>query len=520
MRLFQILSLVFSLLLWAGASTAQPFDAGAVGGACLDADTPCLQGICNTDIGLCVPCGMPGQAACQTETGGYSCNLAGLGFSPRIAGGGKLPICVSSASADCGEVGLAACLRDGALTCYRGTLVGTSCAACGDIGQACCADTAYACDYGTCHGGTCLPKPVSAQDQIINAIDDCQFSEAQNLIAALPAGTTYLAEVQAALVAALDRESQVLDLLNTANGLSSSARSHLFANDHGNAALDFHAALARLRLALELTKCPSNRNVLENAITAAEQNIEQAQSGVALAQAQAAIDFCLFDTARTILAEIPSPNAQRDALAARTTEIVATESRVQGVVIEGWALNNTGDQQLANGQYEHALASYNAAHDMFMRARQLTNCPDIRSAMDDALALAGRNILLADEGPAEVSDQPVTPGIPITGSDTMHPCLDLLSAPADYYVSGYQRGLGGGGTFWLMYGQYICGMGGQFSTLNEAELVAYSCDRDGNQYTNCRVTNRNLVESWDVEDGTITYHFDGGDYWIVLTPAE
>ncbi len=73
-----------------------------------------------------------------------------------------------------------------------------------------------------------------------------------------------------------------------------------------------------------------------------------------------------------------------------------------------------------------------------------------------------------------------------------------------------------------MKGQTICGFDGSFSILSNDALVSYSCDREGDQYLNCRETKRSPITSWNVGPDGVTYHYnhDGNEYWIVVSVLE
>ncbi len=73
---------------------------------------------------------------------------------------------------------------------------------------------------------------------------------------------------------------------------------------------------------------------------------------------------------------------------------------------------------------------------------------------------------------------------------------------------------------WLMKEQFICGLDSSFSIFSESALVAYSCDREGDQYINCREVKRRPVDSRAVVDDGVTYRFENGDYWIVIFEIE
>lgn len=497
---FTILALLFSTL----AAPAQPIGAGSIGGACL-ADQSCGQGVCDQNLDLCIACGMPGEAACTEADGQFSCHLPSRGYAPVPTTNGQQMLCGNPASDDCGQVGALACRRDGAPYCYYGTLAGAYCAACGDYGQACCADTVYECDYGSCQAGTCLPDPNTGGSQITAAIADCRFKDAQSLLAAAPAPAA-----QAALTAAMAREARVATLFSAAQDLSRQARLSYLDEDHGNAALAFREAMARLLRASALTQCVSSLLALDESLEIAARGLDQSQTEGALDTARQALGLCLFDLAEESLVSLVS-SPERAALLQRVAERRATEARALTQYQAAQALNTTGQTQLANSQFTQALASFNAAHAGFMQVRQLTHCEDTRSQIDNALAIVGRNILRADEGPQEVA-----PAAALQAS-APHICLDP-AIPAPHYVVGYQRYFGGGSTSWEMKDAYICGFYGAFSTLSPEALVAYSCDREGDQYINCRETMRTPVDSWDVvPDGVkVTYRHNGGEYWIVI----
>ena len=518
-KLSHVISLISLIMAWAVIGNAQPTDPGSIGGACLSENPTCVTGVCDSSIGICVPCGMPGEAACQMADGQLDCYLTDWGYAPGAAG--QLPICVNDTIDDCGQVGAAACLRNGQPYCYYGVLTGAAgsgqsyCAACGDIGQACCLDTVYDCDYGTCQSGKCLPSSSTAQDQISAAIQACRFPEAQQLIDTSAGG----ASLQADLDKAMAREDRVRILFEASRDIAREARADSVASDPGNAALKFHAALDRLQRARALSQCAASLLVLDEGIAMTERNIKQTHSDVALAEAESAIGLCLFDQAQRALGNVIAPTEQHDILAQRLTEAKAREARVLQIYTEAQALNVTGKQQLANDQFEQALLSFNAAHRLITQAQQLTNCTITRAQIDDALARVGRNILLAADGPPEVTDPSVGIVGPITNPTAAHPCLDL-DIPVDYMVSGYRRYIGGGGTAWMMKGPYICGFEGTYSTLTAAEMVAFVCDVEGGQYSNCRETKRTPVDSWEPVDDGITYRFNNGDFWIVLHPME
>ena len=529
-------NLVYSCLLvilnltWAGvglAQSAQP-DAGVVGGACMAGDTPCWVGVCDTSLGgsgMCVPCGMPGEAACLSPDGALSCHLAGMGFAP-ISSAEGMPICATSDSTDCGEVGLTACLRDGQPYCYRGALVHRDgeayCASCGDIGQACCLDTKYQCDYGSCQGGICLGQVTAGRDQIIALIDDCRLSEARGLIDALPAGTSYLDADQPALDAADKRENEVRTLFAAAKDIARAAKADYTAEDYGNAEQKFRNALAELQKARALTRCPRTRLVLDEGLAVTQRNIDRSQTNVSFATVEQAIKICEFGLAHAALDQIAATDPRRAVLAQRLDEVEGTEKRVLGIYNEARALNSKGKRQLENGDFATASANFAAARDLFTRTRQLTNCLSTRNTIDDALAAVGRNIIRVDIFRADQDQEGVYDnlGVDLYDLDGAHPCLDS-SVPVDNYVAGYKRYFGGGTTSSPMKGRYICGYGGAFSILSQSALVAYRCDRNGDRYENCREVKRQTVDSQVTgADGIVTHVLDGGDYWIVVLPPK
>jgi len=496
-----------------GLAHAQPIGSGQLGGPCEAGSQFCAQSVCDQNLGICVACGMPGEFACEDEEGQPRCHLPSSGYAPVRASNGQDMICGNSESEDCGQVGTLACERNGAPYCYYGSLSGLYCAACGDFGQACCADTVYECDYGSCQGGTCLPDTNTGGSQITAALIDCRFKDAQNLIAALPAGSR--AAPQAALDAALVREDRVKALFEASRDISRDARLYYLEEDYGNAALAFRDSIARLQRAKDLTECVSSVLVLDEAIEMTMRTLEQSQTEVAIVIATDALDQCLFDLAAESLAGVPSPSPQRDALLQRLNEMKATEARVLTMYQAAQALNATGKAQLLNNQFQPALASFNAAHSAFGQVRQLTNCDATRNQIDEALAIVGRNILQADEGPPEVTPPAVV------SPPAAHVCLDA-SVPATHIVASYQRYLGGGTSASFMKGQTICGFEGSFSTLSTDALVSYNCDREGDQYLNCRETKRSPITSWNVGPDGVTYHYkrDGNEYWIIVGVLE
>jgi len=498
---------------WAGLAHAQPIEPGQLGGACEAGSQYCAQSVCDQNLNLCVACGMPGEAACEDEEGRFSCHLPSSGYAPVPASNGQNMICGNSESEDCGQVGTLACVREGQPYCNYGALLGAYCVACGDFGQACCSNTVYDCDYGSCQGGTCLPDATAGVSQITTAIIDCRFKDAQNMIAALPVGNR--ATFQTSLDAAMAREDRVAALFEASRDISREARLSYLAEDFGNAALAYRDSIARLMRAKELTQCVSSLLVLDESLEMTERNLDQSQTEVALGTAARALDLCLFDLADESLAGIPSPNPQRDALMQRADEMRAVEARVLDMYQAAQALNATGKTQLGNSQFAPALTSFNSAHAAFAQVRQLTNCEATRNQIDEALAIVGRNILQADEGPPEV-----TPPAVVSPS-AAHVCLDV-SVPATHGVASYQRYLGGGTTASFMKGQTICGFDGSFSILSNDALVSYNCDREGDQYLNCRETKRSPITSWNVGPDGVTYHYsrDGNEYWIIVSVLE
>jgi len=515
LRAFFTVPFILFLTFANGGGLAQPIGDGAIGGACATDAPACSQGICDQSLGMCVSCGMPGEAACKDESGLLSCYMSDQGYAPVAGSNARNAICGTDSASDCGQVGALACMRDGAAYCYYGTPVGMAgsgsyCAACGDFGQACCANTDYQCDYGSCQGGTCLPDSNATEDLISAAIDECRFKEAQSLIHSLPAGTNNRSAGQAELDAAMARENRVNTLFQASQGIARDARLSYLAGDYGNAALAYRDAMARLQRAKELTQCVTSLIVLDEGIEINKRDIDQSQGGVSFAVATDALDLCLFDLAEESLVSIPSPNPQRDALLQRVSEMRATEAQVLISYQAAQALNTTGKAQLERGAFADALASFNAAHGAFMQTRQLTNCPDTQNQIDEALAIVGRNILRADEGPTEVGPAPTAP----------HICLDS-SIPATHTVASYQRYLGGGQGF-IMKEQFICDFRGDFTTLSKSELVSYDCDRDGDQYINCREIGRYPVTSLEVLQNGVVYNYENrnNEFWIVVDDIE
>tara|TARA_R110000751_G_scaffold234229_10_gene335903 strand:+ start:18380 stop:19945 length:1566 start_codon:yes stop_codon:yes gene_type:complete len=430
-RLFRSLFYVFFLTL-SVASTAHSAPIGQIGGACEDDGFRCNQGTCDRSAGakgLCVSCGMPGEAACETTPGKFECNLAGMGFDAVEMPGGKR-VCVSSQSKDCGEVGLKACLRDGQAYCYRGSAIAARngaavyCQSCGDYGQPCCTGTDLKCDYGTCQGGLCLPgtgKGANAtRDQILDAIAECRFREARGHINALPAKAAFAAEVQATLEAATRREQDVARLYAQAKSSARSAKSFFDDGDYGNAALEFDKVLADLDRARQQTQCSRTMAVLDDALDMTLRNLARSNEQVALMIASDAIGLCNFSLAREELAGIANLTDERDRIQVRLDQAVSIENRVRAVYTEGQRLNRQGNDQLADDQMARAEASYGAAHAQFSNARQLTNCIDTRNIIDEALAAVGRNIMRVENAKSDKA-KPAAPKqrSPTTGPSAM-----------------------------------------------------------------------------------------------------
>ncbi len=435
-QLFGILSLMIALSALTNPVGAQSIESGVWGGACLSGDVPCSQGVCDRSLGLCVPCGMSGQAACRTADGKFSCSLTSWGETPVATTGGKM-ICLTATSTDCGQIGSAACLRNGKPYCYYGTVVTSSitkvaayCASCGDFGQACCVDTAYICDYGVCENGKCLPPQNATRDQIIAAIDDCRLKDARGLIDALPTGTTFIDEVRDLLGKAKKREDQVRALFKVAKETARTAKRQYFSEDYGNSALTFYETMAQLQKARNLTQCPSIRTVLDEGIAMTQRNIDRSQTEVLLNTAESAITLCLFDLARQELDKISTPNEKYDALVQRLNEAEATKTRVVSVYNKGKKLNIKGKKQLGNKQFTAALASFTAAHEMISRARQLTNCAETRDVIDEALAAVGRNIMRADNSQWQTTVQQQTKSQKQNNKNQQFQSIPLTSSTA------------------------------------------------------------------------------------------
>lgn len=366
-----------------------------------------------------------------------------------------------------------------------------------------------------------------SRGQILDAIAGCRLNEARGLIAGLPDDTAFLTEVQAVADAADRRDAKVRGLFGQAKDMAQAARADYVAGDYGNAALQYREALSVLATARNMAQCARTVGVLEDALAMTRRNADRANDRIALAEGKDAIGLCLFKLAGESVGQIIHLTDERAALAADLGLALRIEVRVRAIYKAGGALNTTGKAHLEAQRFAEALAAFEAAHTEFEKARQLTNCTETRDVIDSALAVVGRNIMRANvdlpdpatpadpSAPADPSS-PAAPAAPVTAGP--HPCLDP-SVPIDATVSTYTS-MGGGMSYRVMKGPYICDGAEDFDILGQDSLASYDCDRDGDRYVNCRETKRRPMHSWEkVHDG-ITYRFDNAKYWIVVHPED
>ena len=400
--------------------------AGEIGGACYS-DGTCSNGVCiggAGTAGFCAPCGMPGQKACPSQDPNQPawCHLSGSGFETVATEQGSF--CIDSGSSDCGQVGTAACDRDGQSFCYYGILsasrAGAICIACGGLGEACCSGTDLICDTGTCQGGVCLPRPDTRglRGQIEEAISECRLSEAQGRIDALPAGTAFADDMRALLKEAQALEDKARRLFDQGRNSAREARMFYDQGDYGNAALTFHRVLVLLNEARDATRCTQVMAVIDDGIDMTLRNLARSEDGVALVTAEEAIDLCSFAMAREELAKVVGATVQRDRVQELLDQAVTTEQRVREAYAEGLRLSAEGDGQFAQGSYQRASSSYQSARTAFLKARQITQCADTRTTIDQAVAVTGRDIMRAEDASSAAADaaEKAQAGSPAPGS--------------------------------------------------------------------------------------------------------
>lgn len=150
---------------------------GNIGGVCCsNGYSACNTGSCHD--GICVSCGLDGQAACLDETTGvYTCfdgtkltdnqfcrECGGLGIEccNDICNDG-LSICLSGTCVTCGHNGERCCANN---FCGAGKCINNMCINCGQEGKQCCNNE---CNYGLfCNNNNICAKDVSNSDNMIN----------------------------------------------------------------------------------------------------------------------------------------------------------------------------------------------------------------------------------------------------------------------------------------------------------------------------------------------------------------
>ena len=487
-------------------------------------------------------CGLEGQPACIDANGRPYCTFPTFGYRP-VEIGGRLQFCLTTDTNDCGQIGLPACVNGGAPFCRQGVPLqvmgrGTFCQACGDYGQACCPDTAYPCDYGACQNGVCLADSSSGQagtpparpgghpspEVILAALDDCRLSDARDMLAALPDDAPELDDLTARVSRAIRRENEVRALYDNAQARVSEARAHLQANRTEEAALAFVLAENLLKEAQRKTACPQTRAAIQEAIEINRRNGAKARATVNLQLAADFIGLCNFDEAGDLLDALPEDEPGKAAMQARLDAALEREAHVIEIYRAAQTLHENAKARLDDRDFAGAANLFAEARDGFLKARQLTECRDVRDTISQAIAVTGRNLDRAQSSADAYDTRPperYTPGTdaPDARVDPLpagsHPCLDP-SVVRDAYVKGYTRGLGGGGQSFDLKGPFICGFNGSFTVLSGGMLTGYSCTKDGQQYSSCESRWAEAISSEEaVHDGYV-YRYRNDTSWIVV----
>lgn len=542
LRVFGFLIVLSSF--WITAAEAQQrIPAGDFGGACIGPERTCNEGICGP-LGLCVSCGLEGQPACIDSNGSPYCTFPAYGYRP-LEIGGRQQFCLTMDTEDCGQIGLPACDDGDAPFCRQGVALlvmgrGTFCQACGDFGQACCPDTAYPCDYGTCQSGVCLPDksrsgqtgtpPPASQGgqpspaEIHAALDDCRLNDARAMLAALPDDARELDDLSARVSRAIRRENNVRALYDDAQAKVSEARAHFKADRIDQAALAFDVAKDLLKAAQRTSDCPRTIATIEEAIEIILRNEAATLTKLDMQIVADHIALCNFEEAGDMLDALPDDEPGKAALQARLGSALDRESRVIEMYRSAKSQHDIGKARMTDRDFAGAADLFAEARDGFLRARQLTRCPEFRDRISQAIAVAGRNLDRAQTVAIPENMRPperYTPGtdLPTARVDPMpadsHPCLNP-SVDRDAYVLGYQKGLGGGGRSFDLKGPFICDFNGSFTVLSGGMLTGYSCTTDGQRYVDCESHWAERISSEEaVHDGYV-YRYRDDASWIVV----
>ena len=540
--------LLFGLVLVA-ADASQAQTAGSFGGSCRDGQA-CDEGICDSRRNICVPCGGEGQPVCRNASGGAYCSFPDYGYRP-LQVGGRLQICVTNDTRDCGQIGLPACQRDDGPHCQYGVLIIAQggqavCGACGDFGQACCPATAVPCDYGSCQNGICLPDPdrkgqaktspvpdnpadtADMKQAILDAIAACRLSEARRLHERADPKADWYGQVSQALVTAVERENDVSAIYGRAKAIWAKAADDVARDDYTAATDAYRRATDLLWDARAKSGCPQTIAVINEALTMIDRANARTQPRVELDLVRNQIKGCNFDLAGQLLDSLPQQLPGRDAVQDLLNEALDRESRVMQVYGAAKEIHTIASDRLSARKFADAAEGFSDARDGFLKARQLTRCTDFRIKIDEAIAVTGRNLDTASSLAAAVAQnnaQSRNTGNasggqkPPAPASSPHPCLDP-NVPSNSSAAIYRQYYGGGGESFPVKGQFICGLWGDFTVLTGSELILNKCTRDGNRLSNCKETRRIAIEDVKQKDRFTEYLWKTKDGWQWVTVSK
>ncbi len=536
-----VLGLLLFISSLAAPAVAQ-VSAGDIGGACYP-DGTCSNGVCVGGAGasgFCAPCGMPGQKACPSRDPGEPawCHLSGLGYETVTTKAGGY--CVNTGSEDCGQVGTLACDRDNRPFCYYGVAsvsrLGTVCLACGSIGEACCTGTDRVCDTGSCQADICRldpPSPVDPAKAIQQAIIACEFDKARQGIAALKAGDPARQMLSRWLEDAVAVERNVDRNLARAEEALHSADVLTEAGDAMQAMREFRRAQASYEAARDLSRCPATANRLDERSLSAFIAVQQAIEAMIVDQFARHMAACDFDNAGGYVAWAEEDGLESAAkMRQRYEEALAAERQARQAYARGQAANASANDLMTAKDYAGAVEAYGEARTEIEHARQLTVCDVTRDAIVAAIKDVGANEIVASDLANSAGAAPSgtgSGGLANAGAvdptpPGAHPCLDD-SIPIDASLTDYTQGLGGGQTTFYLKGQYICGnlqRHDSFEIFDGSTITGYQCDKEGNRYVNCEVSNvYTITDIYNVDNNAVDYHYKCGKNrcWIHVTPT-